>query len=816
LLNDYAKNKTGNNGNPSPCPLPQGARENNYAMKKKLKSLLKNKKTKRTATVLLCVLSLLFVIRVFPKSPILQRYSFSQAVFDRNDKLLRLTTSDDEKYRLFIPLSKMPDTLKKGTLLYEDRYFYFHPGFNPAALFKGFWISIIKKERPVGASTITMQLARIIYGINSTTISGKLKQIFAALWLEAAYSKNDILEAYLNIAPYGYNIEGAGAASLIYFSTRLEKLSILETFTLCVIPQNPNFRKLTDKERKEKMEDARRRVFEKWVIAHPQDAGKRSYFDMPLQIKKPEKLPFEAPHFINKLLAESNEPEIMTTLDLSLQKIVEQRIKDFIERYKRGGINNASAVLLNYKTMEVEAYAGSADFYDDSIQGQVNGCAAYRSPGSTMKPLIYAIALDKGIIHPMTLLKDTPKHYGVYSPENSDRDFMGPVSATMALIQSRNIPAIDLLIKENPDSLIGILQKAKVKNLKTSDYYGSALAIGGFEISAEKIAQLYAMLANRGLLQDLNFKRTAKILSGERLLSPEAAFLSLYMLKDNRRPQTEFKTAQVYRDFEVYWKTGTSYAFRDAWTTGVFGDYVLVVWIGNFNNEGQQSFMARASAAPLFFEIVKSVAKEKKDTAGSKLPEDGLNLIKVDVCAVSGELPSQYCDKTTQCFFIPGKSPLSVCSVHRPVYIDKKTGLRRLYAEPGKTDTVIYEFWSSEIMQIFALAGISHRIPPRYMPDLETGAAANYGIAPQIIFPTPNITYAFRAENFENERVPFKADADSDAKIVFWFLNDKYIGRSKSGEVMTAKTDPGNYAVRAVDDLGRASVGKLKVEVIGK
>ncbi|MCL2334557.1 MAG: transglycosylase domain-containing protein, partial [Endomicrobia bacterium] len=788
-----------------------------------------------------------------------------QGLFDRNGKLLRLTTSDDQKYRLFIPLSKMPKTLKKGTLLYEDKYFYFHPGFNPAALFKGFWISIIKKERPVGASTITMQLARIIYAIDSRTIFGKLKQILAALWLEAAYGKNDILEAYLNIAPYGYNIEGAGAASLVYFSNRVENLSILEAFSLCVIPQNPNFRRLTDKERKEKMEDARRRVFEKWVLSHPNDTDKRNYFDMPLQIKKPENLPFEAPHFANKMLAESkeNEFEIITTLDLSLQKIVEERIKYFIERYKRGGINNASAMLLNYKTMEVEAYVGSADFYDSAIQGQVNGCAAYRSPGSTMKPLIYAIALDKGIIHPMTLLKDTPKHYGVYSPENSDRDFMGPVSAVTALIQSRNIPAIDLLIKENPDNFINILQKAKVKNLKGSDYYGSALAIGGFEISAEKISQLYAMLANRGLLHDLKFKRPfpsplagegrvrgmtnanvqytphplasqvhfpfgesaqseltpSRLAQGEKaiqLLSPEAAFLALYMLKENRRPQTEFKTAQVYRDFEVYWKTGTSYAFRDAWTAGVFGDYVLVVWIGNFDNEGQQSFMARASAAPLFFEIVQSVSKEKKDTAGSKLSEDGLNLIKADVCSVSGDLPSQYCEKTTPCFFIPGKSPISVCSVHRPVYIDKKTGLRRLYAEPGKTDTVIYEFWSSEIMQIFKLAGISHRVPPRYMPDLELGSAADYGAAPQIILPTPNITYAFRAENFETGTVPFKADADSDAKTIFWFLNDKYIGNSKSGTVMTSKAEPGNYVVRAVDDLGRASVGKLKVEVIGK
>jgi penicillin-binding protein 1C len=217
----------------------------------------KNKLLKRTAIILLCVISLLLTIRVFPKKPLLSDYSFSQAVFDKNGKLLRLTTSQDEQYRLFIALSKMPESLKKGTLLYEDKYFYFHPGVNPAALIKGFWVSIIKKRRPVGASTITMQLARMIYGIDSTSISGKIKQILAALWLEMRYGKRDILEAYLNIAPYGYNIEGAAAASLIYFSTKVENMTILEAFTLCVIPQNPNIRRLSTSDNREKMKNVR-------------------------------------------------------------------------------------------------------------------------------------------------------------------------------------------------------------------------------------------------------------------------------------------------------------------------------------------------------------------------------------------------------------------------------------------------------------------------------------------------------------------------------------------------------------------------------
>jgi penicillin-binding protein 1C len=769
----------------------------------------------------ICFFCVLIVIRFFPKEPILSDYSFSAAIFDRNGKLLRLSAAKDGQYRLFVPLSNMPQYLKTGTLLYEDRFFYFHIGFNPIALIKGFWVSVVKKQRAVGASTISMQTARIVYRLNSSSIIGKIKQILAALWLEMRYSKNDILEAYLNIVPYGYNIEGAAAASLIYFSVKPKDLNILESFSLCIIPQNPNIRKLSDAQVKEKTEQMRKLIFKKWAKKHPLDLDKENYFNMPLQIRKPDSLPFYAPHFTDKILNSTGvlnsdlnpkfEGIINTTLDLNLQKVLEARIKSYIARKSSFGINNASAILINYKTMEVAAYIGSADFFDDEIEGQVNGLSAYRSPGSVMKPFIYALALEKGIIHPLTLLKDTPKHYGIFAPENSDRDFLGPIFAKNALIQSRNIPAIDLLIKIKPDTFIGLLKKAETENLKAADYYGSSLAIGGFEISAEKIAQMYASLANGGIMQDLKFTKNAQIRK-ERVLSPEAAFLALDMLKDNKRPQEDI----INDDFKVYWKTGTSYAYRDAWTAGVFGDYVLVVWAGKFNNEGQQTFMARQAATPLFFEIIKSVSLEDASVIDSELNSQNLNLKEVSVCAISGDLPGAFCSKTLKTYFIPLKSPITVCDVCRPVYIDKKTGLRRPYYDPEKTNIAIYEFWSSEILSVFEAAGILHKTPPRFLPDLEINEVSHYGNPPQIILPLQNITYVFRAQNFENENIVFKADADTDAKTVFWFLDNKYIGQSKPGTVFLAKTQSGTFSVKAVDDLGRSSESKLKVEILGK
>jgi penicillin-binding protein 1C len=779
--------------------------------------------------VIFCALA---ALRFFPKRPVLSGFSFSTAVFDRNGTLLRLTASKDGQYRLFVPLSQMPQSLKTGTLLYEDRFFYMHPGFNPVALAKGFWISVVKKRRAVGASTISMQTARIIYGINSSNVSGKIRQTAAALLLEARYSKNDILEAYLNIAPYGYNIEGAGAAALIYFSVKPKDLTLFEAFSLCVIPQNPNFRKIFDVRIKDKTEKMRKLIFGKWVKKYPRDLDKESYFNMPMQIRKPDSLPFFAPHFTDRVLSsfasssalssgassERYGRAINTTLNLGLQKTLEARIKNYIDRKSFSGISNASAILVNYKTMEVLAYIGSADFFDDSIEGQVNGLSAYRSPGSVMKPFIYALALEKGIIHPLTLLKDTPKRYGIFAPENSDKDFFGPVFAKNALVQSRNIPAIDLLIKITPDSFIDLLKKAGVENLKSAGYYGSSLAIGGFEISAEKIAQMYAMLANGGIMQDLKFTKDAQN-NGARVLSSEAAFLALDMLKDNAIPEGGAPAARGSANkapFQVYWKTGTSYAYRDAWTAGVFGDYVLVVWVGKFNNDGQETYLARRAAAPLFFELIKSIYSEDKNAAYSGLDASNLNLREVEVCAISGDLPNAYCRKTLKTHFIPLKSPITVCDVHRPVFIDKKTGLRRPYYDPEKTNVSVYEFWSSEILSVFEAAGIAHKKPPKFLPDLEINEISHYGKAPQIILPVQNITYVFRAQNFENESMAFQADADADAKALFWFLDNKYVGQSKPGTILSVKPPSGVFSVKAVDDLGRSSEIPLKVEIIGE
>ncbi|MCL2888664.1 MAG: penicillin-binding protein 1C [Elusimicrobia bacterium] len=752
------------------------------------------------------------IFNLFSHSTPLDKISFSQAFYDRDGKLLKLTISDDEKYRLYVPLSQISPALQDAVLLYEDRYFYYHPGVNPAALARGFWTTFVKKNRRMGGSTITMQAARAVYKIDTKTLPGKMEQILCALWLELRYTKKQILEIYLNTAPYAYNIEGIGAASLIYFDLRAQDLDPLSALTLAVVPQNPNARRPSNKTTFENMSRARKTLLAAWLKKYPQDKNLAHFFDMPMDVKDPSNLPFEAPHLINYLAQRNGESEIFTTINLPLQHAFEEEIKNYIARGKIKGINNAAALLVNYKTMEVEAAVGSADFLDDKIEGQVNGFNSKRLIGSTLKPLVYAMAIEQGLIHPGTLLKDTPKRFGIYSPENSDRGFSGPMLARDALVASRNIPAIELMTKIGFDSFINMLKRGGVRGLKNGDYYGIGLAIGSYEVTMIETAALYAALANRGVYKELKFIKNAPNGENARLISPEAAFITLDMLRYNPPPETMIKSA-VKKNFPVYFKTGTSSSFKDAWSAAVFGDYVLVTWIGNFNGEGNNYFWGRTAAAPLLFELARATADIKNNFPAEPFKPDGLNVIKVDVCKGTGDLPGKYCPATEKVYFIPGVSPIKVSDVYRLVYIDKRTGLRACKYEPGTVRAEVYEFWPSEIETLFRQAGLPRRPVPLYNPGCQIEDITNAGNPPVILSPTVNVIYSFTEADMDKETIALRADTDSDANTVFWFLDDKFLGKSGRGQTLFMKPQSGVFTVKAVDDLGRSATAKIVMQL---
>jgi len=764
---------------------------------------------RRAAAALLILLAGPAILRALHRpAPLRQGFSFSRAVYDRDGGLLRLTLSADGKYRLWVPLREMSPQLIEATLLHEDRRFRLHPGADPASLLRSAWTTYGEGTRRRGGSTITMQLARLLYGIDSSRLRGKVQQIARALQLELFHSKDRILEAYLNLVPYGGNIEGAGAASLVYFGKDASGLDLSEALTLAVIPQNPIRRTMTKtgKSSRKALEDARRRLFARWAALHPSDARRGELLEAPWAVRAPSDLPFMAPHFARRVLARTREERVVTTLDPGAQKLLERLLSGFVERRRERGIRNAGALLVDFTTMEIAAAVGSAGYRDDGILGQVSALTARRSPGSALKPFAYALAFEQGLIHPLSLLKDAPAAFGAYDPENFDGDFAGPLSARDALIKSRNIPAVSLVSKLNPPALYGFLKAAGVDLPRPADHYGLGVVLGTAETTMEDLARLYAMLGNGGLLKPLRRAASDPVEPGVRFLSADAVFLTMDSLKANPRPRQSFREEWRAGALPVYWKTGTSWAFRDAWAAGVFGRYALVVWIGDFRGEGNPEFVGAEAAAPLFFEIADALRARGPLRDAYALGQSGLTAVSLEVCAVSGATPGPHCPRRAKTWFIPGVSPIAACEVHREILVDARG--RRACGHAGARAEV-FEFWPSDLLRIFRQAGIARRAPPAYDPACGLTERSGRGAPPRITSPLSGVTY--HASAADPGPIALSAVADADAVELYWFADGALVGRAPAGKPVFWTPRPGKSTVRVVDDQGRADARGVEV-----
>ena len=729
-----------------------------------------------------------------PKPPLLDGISFSQCVRDRNGKLLRVTLSADQKFRIWTPLEKISPDLIDATLCYEDKYYVRHPGVNPIALARGAADLLRFHRATTGGSTITMQLARLRFHLHTRTISGKLEQIMRALELERHYSKNQILEAYLNLAPYGRNIEGIGAASEIYFDKPATRLSQPEAIALSVIPQSPSRRALhTDRDN-----HSVNLAQSSWYDRAGSDTG--AEFSMrEFRPRMQTERKFIAPHFVQEVLeASRGRDQIITTLDLEKQQAIERRVTDYVGNNRNRGIENAAVFLVDTRTMAVLAQVGSADFYKTDINGQVDGTRSPRSPGSTLKPFVYALALEQGLIHPLSILADAPRSFGGYNPENFDREFLGPIRAGDALARSRNVPAVELASHLAHPTLYQFLSTADVRLPKAESFYGLALPLGGAEVSLQDLVRLYAALANNGELRPLRFTAGDRIAKPKRILSPEAAFLTLEMLGNVPRP--EMNCADGNHSARVYWKTGTSHGFRDAWSIAVFDHYVLGVWVGNFDGRANAAFVGRTAAAPLLFQIIDSLRAAWPEPTVPHQPPPGANLKRVEFCALSGDLPNRFCTQHVEGWFIPGVSPIKTCDVHREVLVDLATGLRVPIDDGTRhLKREVYEFWPGEFLTLFEQAGIPRRVPPPFLPDVGSELAGRVGQKPIIVSPNSKEIILV-----SKKTIPLRAKTDADVREIFWFAGKQFVGKAAPNQVLEWTAVAGDYEVTALDDHGRA------------
>jgi penicillin-binding protein 1C len=757
------------------------------------------------ALVLLAITALLLLLRIAPHASLQQRVPVSSAVYADKGELLWLTLAADQQYRLWTPLDQVSPEYLQALRLYEDRHFGWHLGVDPAAMVRA-TLSTAGGQRQ-GGSTITMQLARMLYRLNTRTVTGKLHQITCAVWLEMRYSKRDILEAYVNLAPFGGNVQGVGAASLVYFGKPAARLTFAEALTLAVIPQSPRARGLMGKE-SAALRSARLQLLHDWMhrYATAQEAAVAA--SQPLSIGGVKQLPFLAPHLATDLLADSKPGTAMhTTVDLVRQQLLDKSVAQYIASVRDQGVTNAAALLVDTRSMAVRALVGSADFHNAEIAGQVNAITARRSPGSALKPFIYGLAIDQGLIHTQTVLKDAPTAFGAYSPENFDGAFVGPVTAHDALIASRNIPAVGLASRLAQPSLYQFLKSAGVSRMASEKHYGLALALGGGEVTMDELAGLYAMLANAGLYAPIHYRADAQDAQPLRLLSVEAAFMVRSMLADNPRPdgQPAGRTA-------VAWKTGTSWGFRDAWAAGIFGPYVLIVWVGNFDGSSNPAFVGTRIAAPLFFRIVDALHETSAQPDRMLYPPPGV--LQVEVCAASGDLPNADCPRRSHAWYIPGKSPIRVSTIHRRIGIDTRTGLRACIDTPARfIRSDVYEFWPSDLQRLFALAGMPRRRPPE---DRCTGRSADVSAAaPEIVSPASGVTYQLRRIHGESEVLRLNATASPDVRVLYWFADGAFLGSSSPSVPLEWRpTRSGQISVSAVDDAGATAVRAVRVSVL--
>ena len=729
---------------------------------------------------------------------------YSRVVLDRDGRVLFITLTADEKYRLPAKLAKLSPEMIAATLEMEDRRFFSHHGADVRSLARSAW-GVVSRQRLGGGSTLTMQYARLRWHLDTRSVWGKLTQVFRAVQLERHYGKTAVAEAYFTFAPYGRNVEGVEAASLLWCGKQAHDLSLREAAALSVIPQSPTKRRPRTNGNPT-LESAQGRLMARLRAARGEPA---SELDAEFSLR-PVAVPRLAPHFALRAgtqasspvgldrtptltdrmsvfrrssapnaSRESNESVIRTTLALTQQQTIERSIADFLSRERSHGLRNAAAILVHAPTHEVRAYVGSAGFFDEAICGQVDGVKARRSPGSALKPFIYGLAFDAGLIHPRTLLDDAPRRFASYNPENSDRGFLGPIPAGEALRRSRNVPAVELLARLPGGGLDSFLRDAGVQLARPRGEYGLSLALGGAEVSLEEVAMLYAgLIAPDG---------------GKCALSPAARWLVLDALRGSEPGAPN----------GLAWKTGTSHGFRDTWASGVMGEWVLCVWVGNFDGKPMPGLFARDTAAPLLFQTVTRLGLR------GKIPARPAEIASVDLCADSGALAGPHCPHRTHGNFIAGVSPIDVCSVHREILLDG-SGRRVALTDghPGLRREVA-EFWPAQRLEQFRRAGLPRKEPPQLARD---DSARDSGAPPRIVSPQNALTYVLHVGDTAKNSIPLEADAAAEAREIHWFAGAHYLGASTPSHPLMWKAAPGRWQIQAVDDSGR--VAKTSVTIV--
>jgi penicillin-binding protein 1C len=534
--------------------------------------------------------------------PLAQAQQVSTSVVDRNGKLLRAYAMADGRWRLPVDARTGVDPrYLKLLLAYEDRRFRSHAGVDPLALGRAALLVVTRGHIVSGGSTITMQLARLMEPRRERSIYAKLRQMVRAIEIERQLSKDQILDLYLALAPFGGNLEGVRAASLGYFGKEPKRLSLAEQALLVALPQSPETRRLD--RHPETARIARNRVLDRMVeegVVSPDDAVQAKAVPVP-RLRKP--MPILAPHSADQAVANVKDaPVIALTLDSSLQKVLESLARDRAPAL--GPDISVAIVAVDNDSGDVLAHVGSPDYFDERRAGQVDMTRAVRSPGSTLKPFIYGLAFEDGFVHPESLIDDRPVRFGSYAPENFDMTFQGTVPVRKALQLSLNVPAIELMDRVGASRLSSRLKQAGANLVLPKDEVpGLAMGLGGVGVSLQDLVQLYSGIARLGStkpLREIVWKDDVR--EPLRLMDQVAAWQVGNVLIGTPPPENAAHN-------RIAFKTGTSYGYRDAWSVGFDGRMTIGVWVGRPDGAPVPGLVGRTAAAPILFDAFARTGK---------------------------------------------------------------------------------------------------------------------------------------------------------------------------------------------------------------
>ncbi|MBN9386078.1 MAG: penicillin-binding protein 1C [Chitinophagaceae bacterium] len=738
---------------------------------------------------------LLFLLlnRIFPLP---DKIEYSIIIEDNQGEVVNAFLTRDQQWRMKTELGEISPLLRKTIVEKEDKYFYYHPGVNLLAMSRAFFMNILHMRRTSGASTITMQVARSLEP-KRRTYWNKVREMFRALQLEWKYSKDEILQLYLNKVPYGGNIEGVKSAAILYFKKNPDHLSLAEITALSIIPNRPS--SLVIGKNNDKIIEERNKWLKRWaqekVFTEKEIADA---LDEPLTATRGI-VPHFIPHLAWKLKKQGGSEVFHTTIELNTQRKIEKLVKDYSRILSFQHIRNAAVIVLDNQTHRVISYVGSADFKDTTDGGQVNGAAAIRQPGSTLKPLLYGLCIDEGLLTPKMMITDVAVNYEGYAPENYDRKFNGYVTMEYALEHSLNIPAVKSLKALGIDKLIQKLGFCDFQQIKKDQKkLGLSMILGGCGATLEEMTGLYSIFSNEGkyvppvYLIDTNLKSPSR----KSILSPEATFMINETLSKVNRPDFPLNWESTTHLPKIAWKTGTSYGRRDAWSIGYNRRFTVGIWAGNFSGAGVPELSGANTATPLLFQVFNTIDYDDDLPWFSK--PDGCEVHTV--CSETGLPPTDHCTNLVTDYFIPLISPSRKCDNMQEVFVsaDEKISYCRNCLPENGYKKKLYKLISPEMKEYFDLNRIAYQAIPPHNPTCEKVFQNG---APLVISPSNGSEYLINRK--DPEPLQLRCRVSNDVGKVYWYINNKFY---KSGEANSKQffvPEEGPVKISCTDDKGR-------------